>query len=346
LIGRSDWRRQRLLILCYHGVSIADEHVWNPSLFVSPATFARRMELLASNRIEVLELHDAIRRVYAGTLPGRAAVLTFDDGYFNFLVKAWPVLRRCGFPATVYLPTLRSEHNYPVLHPTASYMLWKRRDGVLRGNGVPGLQPRTYRLATATERQKVVSELSRFDEGWTMSPDEKDEQVRKLAEALGCDYDEVARERRFSLLTPDEVVGLVREGVDFELHTHRHRTPTDPAHFVREVEENREHLEAITGHPARHLCYPSGICHPGYTAALRAAGILSATTTRQGIVDREADPLYLPRFVDTEGTTEAEFEGWIHGLAPWLQDQARGVATRLSGPGAGEGGTRPRVSDR
>jgi peptidoglycan/xylan/chitin deacetylase (PgdA/CDA1 family) len=32
-------------------------------------------------------------------------MLTFDDGYMDFRTDAWPVLRRYGFPAVVFLVT-------------------------------------------------------------------------------------------------------------------------------------------------------------------------------------------------------------------------------------------------
>jgi peptidoglycan/xylan/chitin deacetylase (PgdA/CDA1 family) len=36
-------------------------------------------------------------------LPGRAMLLTFDDGTLDFLTYAWPLLQRYGFSAIVFL---------------------------------------------------------------------------------------------------------------------------------------------------------------------------------------------------------------------------------------------------
>ena len=40
-----------------------------------------------------------------GTLPDRAVVLTFDDGYADFHSRAMPLLDRYGFTATVFVTT-------------------------------------------------------------------------------------------------------------------------------------------------------------------------------------------------------------------------------------------------
>ena len=45
-LGHSEWRKNRLLILAYHGVSQHDEHEWNPELYMSPEQFRSRMTLL------------------------------------------------------------------------------------------------------------------------------------------------------------------------------------------------------------------------------------------------------------------------------------------------------------
>ena len=75
-------------------------------LNVTPAAFEAQMEFLARNGYHVVPLHKL-----AGFLEGREALppktvaITIDDGYKSTFEIAWPILRKFGFPATVYLYT-------------------------------------------------------------------------------------------------------------------------------------------------------------------------------------------------------------------------------------------------
>ncbi len=319
LIGGSAWRRRRLLILCYHGVSLSNEHEWNPALYMSPAMLGTRLAALRRSGCTVLPLGDAVERLYTGALPERAVALTFDDGYFDFLARAYPLLQEYGYPATVYLPTLRCEHNFPVVNVRVSDMLWQKRESTLSGAEIPGLGHEIYPLATREQRARVLQKINQAIEPNDPEPGERDEIARAIARRLGLEYDSFANRRVLTLMTPDEVRELARRGIDFQLHTHRHRTPENDERFVEEIRENRQRIEAMTGKPAIHFCYPSGVYRTSYLPLLRAECVVSATTTRPGIADPSSDPLLLPRFVDTSTVTGAEFEAWLHGIMPWLQ---------------------------
>lgn len=65
----SRWRRERLLILCYHGISLADEHCWNPELYIPGNLFEQRLAAIREQGYNVLPLDDALDRLYAGELP-------------------------------------------------------------------------------------------------------------------------------------------------------------------------------------------------------------------------------------------------------------------------------------
>src|SRR6185312_6273066 len=73
----SRWRNQRLLILCYHGISIEEEHLWRPATYIHPTLFTKRLEQLARTGYQVLPLGEAVDRLYRGDLPSRSAVITF-----------------------------------------------------------------------------------------------------------------------------------------------------------------------------------------------------------------------------------------------------------------------------
>lgn len=321
-VADTGWRRQRLLILCYHGVSLDDEHLWNPSLYVSPEHLDRRLALLRENRCAVLPLAEALERLYRGDLPDRAVALTFDDGYYDFAARAWPLLQAYGYPATVYLTTARVEHNFPIVNLFVAYLLWKARSQVLEPNGILGLSGR-YALASAAERRRFVGEMDRAIQRDCRTAADKDVIARDVVERLGLDYDALLRSRVLTLMRPDEVGRLAREGLDVQLHTHLHRTPVDPDRFVDDVVENRRRIEAMTGRPADHLCYPSGMYRAGYVQALEREGIASATTCDPGMASRHSDRLLLPRFVDTTQMTEVEFDAWVTGIASCLPRRTR-----------------------
>ena len=101
----SRWRSERLLILGYHGVAQEDEHLWSPSLFITPEHLAGRLEFLKAGGFTVLPLGQALTRLRTGTLPERSVAITFDDGYVDFYRLAFPMLRAHNLPATVYLTT-------------------------------------------------------------------------------------------------------------------------------------------------------------------------------------------------------------------------------------------------
>ena len=319
VFGRSRWRRNRLLILCYHGLSLNDEHEWDPHLFVSAERFERRLELLRQAECTVLPLAEALERLDREDLPERAVCLTFDDGYYNFLVQAQPRLRKYRFPATVYQNTLRCEHNLPLTRIGLSYVLWKSGRTELEGKGVPGLEDRLYTFATSAERTRVANTIHDSLIARDAGPPEQDAVLRDVSARVGVSYDALASERQLTLLRPEEVTSLAAEGVDFQLHTHRHTNPVDPAKFLHEIRENSWRIEAMTGRRPAHFCYPSGIYRQLYFPILESEGVVSATTTEPGIVSATKPRLLLPRFVDMNVVSDVEFESWLSGLAPWLR---------------------------
>jgi peptidoglycan/xylan/chitin deacetylase (PgdA/CDA1 family) len=311
---RTSWRQRRLLILSYHGISLEDEHEWDPSLYMSPTLLRERFEQLKHSGCTVLPLGAAVQGLYAGNLPPRAVSITFDDGFFDFYARALPIANEYGFPLTVYQTTYYSYRNYPVFDLALKYILWKSQGKTL---DLPEACHKPT-LLTADSMPKVAAELYQHVTKARYSGEEKNQFLGRLSTAAGFDFDELCRKRLLHLMTPEEVSKAAAGGADVQLHTHRHRVSSKKEQFQGEVSENREKVEAITHKAAEHFCYPSGFFIPAYEEWLQEMNIKSATTCIPGVATPSTSPLFLPRLVDTSTLTSTEFGGWISGLASLL----------------------------
>ena len=287
-------RKNTLAILCYHGISLLDEHEWEGRLYMTPAEFRQRLDWLREWNANVLPLAEALDRLRSGSLPPRSVVLTFDDGFYDFYRHAWPLLREFGYPCTLYLTTYYSNYRLPIFNLVINYLLWKGGSREDRGQAV------------ARYRQDAAAAC--------LSMQGRDEVARKLAESLGVDYAPVLSGRLFQIVSPDEAAALSRAGIDVQLHTHRHRTPLDRELFHREIRDNSRCIEEITGRTPKHFCYPSGVTAPEFLPWLGECGVASATTCRMGLARPTGNPLMLPRYLDATAVHRLDFESWLSGL--------------------------------
>ena len=90
-----------LPILGYHRVGLfKGDHV--PT--VSAQAFERQLAWLSRWQYRVVGLEAVVACLEQGRpLPRRTTVITFDDGYEETCTVAWPLLKRFGFPATVFV---------------------------------------------------------------------------------------------------------------------------------------------------------------------------------------------------------------------------------------------------
>jgi peptidoglycan/xylan/chitin deacetylase (PgdA/CDA1 family) len=317
LVHNSRWRRQRLLILAYHGISLSDEHLWNGSLFISADLLRARLELLRKSRCAVLPLGEAVQRLYADDLPDRAVAITFDDGTSDFHRQAFPLIKEFDLPVTLYLTTFYSHYQRPVFDLMCSYLLWKGRSKTLNLKPLTG-QDLKIDLRRNDFREAALSEIHSFARVEKLSAAEKDAFAVSLAAQLDVDYEALLEQRIMHNLTADEVGQLAAGGIDVQLHTHRHRTPVDRELFLREIEDNRKSILEMTGKIPTHFCYPSGAYDLRFLPWLREAGVISGTTCELGFASRSSNQLLLPRFLDNATLSAIEFESWLTGISAAL----------------------------
>jgi glycosyltransferase involved in cell wall biosynthesis/peptidoglycan/xylan/chitin deacetylase (PgdA/CDA1 family) len=94
-------------ILMYHSISDGPEPGVSPyyRLTTPPALFRRQIRWLATNGYRVIGLDELLRLNGNGAVGGKTVVITFDDGFRDFLTSAWPTLQEFGMTATVFVTT-------------------------------------------------------------------------------------------------------------------------------------------------------------------------------------------------------------------------------------------------
>jgi peptidoglycan/xylan/chitin deacetylase (PgdA/CDA1 family) len=88
-------------ILAYHFLGSSPRGTAKPGLFVSPGEFERQLTTLISDQATFL----TFAQLSAGPVPRKSVILTFDDGEESVYTLAYPILRRLGIPASVFVVT-------------------------------------------------------------------------------------------------------------------------------------------------------------------------------------------------------------------------------------------------
>lgn len=100
------WRRsvEGLSVLMYHKVGRPPAGSQLRDLWVSTERFERQMRYLKDNGYHAVRFSDLERSARTGeALPDKPVLVTFDDGYRNNFLEAFPVLQRHGIPAGIFL---------------------------------------------------------------------------------------------------------------------------------------------------------------------------------------------------------------------------------------------------
>jgi peptidoglycan/xylan/chitin deacetylase (PgdA/CDA1 family) len=91
-------------ILLYHRVTPVVPGLPAPTWNVTPRRFRRQLEGLLAAGYLVWPLRRLIEHAECGgAIPEKVTAITFDDGYQNTYLEAWPILDQLSVPATVFV---------------------------------------------------------------------------------------------------------------------------------------------------------------------------------------------------------------------------------------------------
>jgi peptidoglycan/xylan/chitin deacetylase (PgdA/CDA1 family) len=95
-----------LTILGFHKIGDPPQGGWKSWFYISEKKFVGYLSYLRKDSWQVLDVTRFLGGLEApDSLPERAALLTFDDGYRSVREVALPWLRKFGYPAVLFVPT-------------------------------------------------------------------------------------------------------------------------------------------------------------------------------------------------------------------------------------------------
>lgn len=285
--------RDRLSIATFHRVLPDAERAAYPypGLVVTPEEldaflgyFVRHFDCGTLSR-----QHD---RFLAGESPARPLLaITFDDGQYDNLRHAAPVLDRHGVKASFFIPVVAVE---------TRELLWHDRLGfsarALLADGGKGSAALSAALAaTGVNADGALPTIERLVQSAKRLPVQvRLDLVRQLADIAGP-----GAEPSFArLMDFGEIEALAGAGHEIGSHsmTHCLMPECDDEELRYELAESRRRLEGRLGVGIESFCYPNGNCDARTATAAATAGYRRAITTDWGGNGRDADRYRLRRF--------------------------------------------------
>jgi peptidoglycan/xylan/chitin deacetylase (PgdA/CDA1 family)/CelD/BcsL family acetyltransferase involved in cellulose biosynthesis len=283
-------RRQKASarILYYHRVNDANDPFIGA---ISRQTFEVHMSYLARHH-KVVSVAEVMQRLEQRESFEPVVAVTFDDGYEDNYRNAFPILRRYGLPATIFLTTGNIDSREPLwFQQLAIAVKVSPREYIDLEHEIP----RRFWLRTEAERLAanagIFRILRQMDDGRRRG---------SLKEILGLLDAPPARMDGDGMLSWEQIRLMKVDGIDFGGHTvtHPFLSKLTPQQAYWEVFECKRRIEEELQQPVEYFAYPNGreedFAAPNKDA-LRAAGYRAAMTTIWGVNDHSTDRMELRR---------------------------------------------------
>jgi peptidoglycan/xylan/chitin deacetylase (PgdA/CDA1 family) len=252
-----------------------------------------------------MPLRDAVEHLRSGTLPPRAASITFDDGYADNYTEALPLLRKHGLHATFFIATgfLDGRRMWN------DTLIESIRVAKLADLDLADLDLATVPIGTLEQKRAALRSI--IPALKYLPVDAREAAVARVAERCATTLPNDL------MMTSTQLRDLHAAGMGIGAHTVRHPilARCDDALARREIDESRSVLEDLLGERITLFAYPNGKLGSDYDVRhaeiVRSLGFDAAVSTNPG-ASRHGDDLFqLRRFT------------------PWDQGQVR-FALRLA----------------
>ncbi|KFD40920.1 hypothetical protein HY02_04300 [Peptococcaceae bacterium SCADC1_2_3] len=278
-------------ILMYHRV-MPKEDDWSLTP-LEPHAFDAQLAFLTKN-FEVVPLEyiaNALKK--RKPLPQKAVAITFDDGYQDNYLHAYPILKKYGVPATIFLTSS--------LIGTKKLFWWDKIRYIINHTSLKVLEYSdlgTYDLSLPSKRQKAACIIC---EKLKICPEDKKEVfINDLNHLANVEIPDVLGEKM--ILTWSQVKEMASNGIAFGAHgvTHSILTnlPFDQA--KKDIIYSKRDIQEKLGKPVSAFSYPNGNFNSQLGDILRKSGFNCVVVVQGRLVGRRTNVLNYRVFVQVK----------------------------------------------
>jgi peptidoglycan/xylan/chitin deacetylase (PgdA/CDA1 family) len=238
--------RHRPMILMYHRI-LREPLV--PG--IPPEIFAQQLEYL-QKKFRVIPISQLVKELEAKTLKPYSVAITFDDGHEDFYNNAWPILKRYGLPASIYITTGFVDKKHWLWPDLLRFILMNTKHSLVEVTGVGQLLLNEQHLLTswnalgdyclgldaASRRTFLIGLASQLEVAIPPEP-----------------------QAPFSPLNWTQLNEMHHEGLDVGSHTVSHPilSTLNEEDLMRELADSRQRIQEEIGEAPIGICYPNGM---------------------------------------------------------------------------------------
>ena len=253
-----------------------------------PAVPTRAFEQICDFLLKHLNvIHFSGIREYFQNSRKSAAIITFDDGHYDILKNAHPILKRYGLKFNINISTESLETHLPNDNVMVYDLLNAAQETVyVNEKDFPAPVRIEIDKASPSKTEERFRRLVK-----TLNRDERKTLISDLKDKLGAGPANFSR-----MLSKEDVLSLYKEGAELGSHTHTHQPL--PGLNMRDAEFELTHskkiLEDLCGRDVDIIALPQGLHNEAVIRKAREAGYkhILLTGDKSNVVNDKNDGVF------------------------------------------------------
>lgn len=264
-------RKPKLTIFMYHGIISETEPLNEVTVKNVHIEQFEKQLIYIKKRFTLFTLEQAVKKMKENSLPSRAAVLTFDDGYENNYMTVFPLLKKYGIKAAIFL-TGATNSQVPNWNDQLELQIFTTLKKHIT------VKSKKYSLENERDKINAIVELKFI--GNKLKFSSLQEFSKEITQQLG----EVKQSVNYKILNWNQVKEMKEYGIEFGAHsvTHPGLSAQDEETLNNEIGSIKSIIEEKTGTKVTSFSYPTGLYNKDCIKIVKEHSYECAVTSNYG----------------------------------------------------------------